>query len=66
VTPQSRRISFVPQIVGGLIAAAALFVVFTLPPRAVRLAGVEPDARIAWGGYHKKFINHVISYITIE
>jgi hypothetical protein len=47
-----RRVSFVPQLLLGLIATAALFVAFTLPPRADRLAPVAATPPIVYGGYH--------------
>jgi hypothetical protein len=52
VTGPPRRLSFVPQIVAGLGAAAALFVFFTLAPRATRLAVINSDPRVVWGAYH--------------
>lgn len=41
-----------PQLLLGLAAAAALYVWFTLPPRAARLAPMPADPRIVYGAYH--------------
>jgi hypothetical protein len=47
-----QRISFVPQIVLGLLASAGLYIAFTLPAQTTRLADPTPDPRAVAGGYH--------------
>ena len=48
----SVRVSFVPQILLGLVGAGALYIGFTLPPRAATLPPVTPDVRVVYGSYH--------------
>ncbi len=47
-----QRISFVPQLVLGLLASAGIYIAFTLPPATVRLADTPADPRTVAGGYH--------------
>ena len=48
----AQRISFVPQILLGLIVSASLYIGFTLPPRAARLSAPAPDPLVVSGAYH--------------
>jgi hypothetical protein len=48
-----RRLLLLTGIVAAvLVTAAAVFAVFTLPPRAARAAATPADARLIWGAYH--------------
>jgi hypothetical protein len=50
--PGDRGVSFVPQLVLGLVATATLFIAFTLPPRAAQLPSGPITPPVVYGGYH--------------
>lgn len=47
-----RRPSLLLQVLTGVLGAAALFIGFTLPPRAASLGAANSDPRVVFGAYH--------------